>query len=173
MKPVDFTREEITQEYRDRFWSKVDVRGPDDCWEFTGGRLPSGYGHFSVIIKGRKRSVKAHRLAYILEYGCIPDNLFALHRCDNPSCCNPSHIWPGTPLDNMQDMHRKRRGIYGERHHRHKLTQSQVDEIRRSYIPRHPELGYKPLAVKYGVYHGTIARVVRGEFWQYSYHDVR
>lgn len=165
MKPNHFTRDDIPERFRIRFWERVDVRGPDDCWNWTGA-IAAGYGQYSIRIdRHRVRGFKANRFAYVMEHGETPGDLFVLHSCDNPICCNPRHLWPGTPLDNMNDMHAKRRGNYGERHHKSKLTLDQVAEIRESYIPRHPEYGQRALARKFGVYHGTIGRIIRGEFW--------
>ena len=90
----------------DRFWSKVDRSGgPDACWPFLRGKNPRGYGRFRL--NGRNRS--AHCVAYFLTHGEWPSP-HGLHTCDNPPCCNPCHIFPGTHADNAADRERKGRG---------------------------------------------------------------
>jgi hypothetical protein len=88
-----------------RFWSRVAVRQPSDCWEWTGCRTALGYGRFGI----GKRVVKAHRRAWELVNGAIPDGLWVLHKCDNPPCVNPSHLWLGTDAENQHDMSAKGR----------------------------------------------------------------
>ena len=88
-----------------RFWEKVDVRGPDECWEWHGCRFLPGYGHLGRW--GDEWSVYAHRVAFEIANDGIPDGLFICHNCDNPPCCNPAHLWAGTAKDNIQDSIRK------------------------------------------------------------------
>jgi hypothetical protein len=78
------------------------VPGPlgDDCWLFLGGRNNSGYGQ----IWYRSEVHGAHRISWKLHRGPIPEGMWVLHRCDRPACCNPSHLWLGTALDNVRDM---------------------------------------------------------------------
>lgn len=91
-----------------RFWRKVKRGPPDECWPWTGRRGGRGYG--------RVGSCGAHRLAWELTNGAIPAGLWVLHRCDNPPCVNPSHLWLGTHADNMADMRAKGRSARGDRH---------------------------------------------------------
>lgn len=103
-----------------RFWAKVDRRGPDECWPWTADRKARGYGRF--MLDGKVRN--ASRVAYELLVGPIPEGLFVCHRCDNPPCVNPAHLFVATHLENNADMRRKGRGPNV------KLTEAQVIEIR-------------------------------------------
>lgn len=124
----------------DRFWPKVNKNGsvPEHCpelgacWEWTATKLPGGYGNFSSAITSHKE-VRAHRFSYELAYGPIPKGLNVLHRCDNPACVNPDHLFLGTHKDNADDMVSKGRNAKGEMLPQHKLTESDVLYIRRRY----------------------------------------
>ncbi len=91
-----------------RFWSKVDKRGPDECWPWVGTRT-AGYG----ILYTKGRGVRASRISWSLANGCtFPHGRIACHTCDNPGCVNPAHIWAGTPKENCHDMLAKGRSHY-------------------------------------------------------------
>ena len=98
----------FTPEGRDRFWRRVEKRGNDECWPWLGHRT-GGYGTVDFFIEGKSRSMKAHRVAYFLHTEEDPREMGVCHRCDNPSCCNPSHFFLGTHDDNMADKARKGR----------------------------------------------------------------
>jgi hypothetical protein len=148
---------------QERFWLRVDVRGPDDCWLWKGAPYANnGYGAFKV---SGKRFL-AHRLAWEFMRGPIPYNLFICHHCDNPLCVNPAHLFLGTHADNMRDMRTKGRWspLTGERSGRSKLTQEQVRTIRATYIPR--ETPSRKLAAQYGVDKATILAIVHRDSWK-------
>jgi hypothetical protein len=149
------------QTIEERFWSKVDKRGPDECWEWTAGRPDGKYGRFFWYGK----QTPAHRCAWESVNGSIPDGKDILHSCDNPPCCNPSHLRPGTNLENVHDRDNKGRGarLFGERNPRHKLRLEQVIEIRERYIPR--KTSEEKLAKEYGVGREAISKIIRGENW--------
>ena len=93
------------------FWTMIDKKESWECWPFKGCILQSGYGSFWF----RGGPVRAHRFAYVsFHQRNIPDGLQVLHRCDNPKCCNPYHLFLGTPSDNMMDMVAKGRGRNGK-----------------------------------------------------------
>lgn len=117
-----------------RLWSKVAITAnPDKCWEWQGCVSEFGYGEIGKA-KGKGFSL-THRVAYELAYGAIPDGLWVLHKCDNPPCCNPAHLFLGTDLDNMRDKVKKGRQSFskGEKSGRSKLTDEKVLYIRERF----------------------------------------
>lgn len=120
----------------DRFWEKVDKRGHDECWGWNGSKSSHGYGQLRI----NDRLNMAHRFSYELHNGPIPDGLDVLHKCDNPPCCNPNHLFVGTAKDNTADMLAKGRGSKppvskrkGEKHPLAVFTNAQVRELRRQF----------------------------------------
>lgn len=90
----------------ERFWSLIDRSGGiDACWIWTASLRTTGYGQFYY----EETVQAAHRVAWKIVNGSIPDGLYVLHKCDNPVCCNPTHLFVGTPKDNVEDMMRKGR----------------------------------------------------------------
>lgn len=95
----------------DRFWSMVD-KG-DDCWVWTGSVNKKGYGQ--IATKRGCRPLQAHRLSFEMHFGQVPDGLMVLHRCDNPPCVRPEHLFTGTAKENTEDMIRKGRGHWQQK----------------------------------------------------------
>ena len=126
-------------DWEERFWSRVDKRGANECWEYRGARNNIGYG--SVVTP--YGTAVAHRVAWFLMNGGIEVKAPAdksvselvLHKCDNRSCCNPNHLFLGTQSDNMTDMYCKgRHHVYrGSTHANSKLSDSAAAEVRRYY----------------------------------------
>lgn len=110
----------------DRFWPKV--QKSDHCWEWTGYRMPNGYGQ---ILGMHRKRIPAHRAAWIVTHGVEPPrNIDVCHSCDNRSCVRPDHLFLGSRLDNVRDAMRKGRHAKGERSGPAKLTAGAVLEIR-------------------------------------------
>jgi hypothetical protein len=91
----------------ERFWIKVDTGGI--CWEWLGGKNPKGYGHLNREINGRNLPIRAHRFSWMIHYGEIPEGMCVCHKCDNPGCVRPEHLFLGTISDNGKDAWRKGR----------------------------------------------------------------
>ena len=143
----------------ERFWEKVNIGKPEDCWEWLAGKNDDGYGNFV-----NKKAYKAHRMAWILTNGEIPDELCVCHKCDNRSCCNPSHLFLGTKAENSRDRNIKGRQAWGERNGPAKLSIKEVEEIRRLYATGH--YSQRELAKIYGVNHNTIGSAYNRETWK-------
>ena len=94
-----------------RFSERVDFEIGSPCFEWVASRCSSGYGTLTLKVLGRQKTMQAHRLAYLLYYGELPDDLSILHACDNRVCVNPAHLRPGTHSDNAIDRESKGRGV--------------------------------------------------------------
>lgn len=114
----------------ERFWAKVDVQGPNDCWPWKGKVNAAGYGY--ICTGGRKKSL-THRVSYKIANGSIPKGLFICHHCDNPPCCNPLHLFAGNNSDNQRDALMKGRRPW--RIFRAALRLESAEEIRNNRKP--------------------------------------
>jgi hypothetical protein len=146
----------------ERFWERVDVAGPDDCWEWKLSCFESGYGQWKV----KPKNLRVHRVAYELSKGEIPDGLYVCHTCDNPPCCNPNHLWLGSNTDNQRDCIEKGRKVSptGEGHGMAKLTAENVASIRAA----HPRNTTRSLALRFDVSQSQIRRIVTRTNWSES-----
>jgi HNH endonuclease len=154
-----------TQSLESRFWSKVNKT--DGCWLWTGATTNGGYG----VIRGAGRGsklIRANRLSWELEHGIDAGDKDVCHTCDNPKCVRPDHLFVGYASDNVRDMVNKGRAgggtPPGEAHHRAKLTESAVRQIRSRYAAGRD--GLQTIAHDHGVSKKTIFNVVHGLIWR-------
>lgn len=147
----------------ERLAKKTKLNPETGCIEWTAkARANGGYGTLCV---GRAGQIRAHRAAWVLKNGPIPSGLYVCHSCDNPLCCNVSHLFLGTPKQNMADKEAKGRGTkppvhFGEKHHNTKITAAQMQEIRISPDTLHE------IAARYGVSSKTVWRIKKGLTWR-------
>lgn len=142
-----------------RFWAKVDRRGDDECWPWLAMRDRDGYGKFGL---SAGRMVPAHRVALALNVGVIAADEQACHRCDNPPCCNPRHLFAGSIADNAADRNAKGRQPRGARHGMHKLSDADVIEVRSLLAAG---LSQTAIAARFGVKQPTISDIKTGRKW--------
>lgn len=147
----------------DRLLAKVRT-SESGCWEFTGGRAAKGYG--VIYSHDHRRNIPAHRASWYVHRGDIPSGMFVCHKCDNPPCVNPDHLFVGTPADNVRDMVRKNRHppqCRGPNKFAAKLDEDQVREIRRrASAGDHP----RKLAAEFGVHVVNIRHIIKGRTWK-------
>lgn len=147
------------QDVGKRFWSYVDIKSPDECWEWIGAVSRMGYGVFGH----RHDYIPAHRMAWELSYGPIPNDMCVCHECDNKKCENPDHLFLGTLADNMADKVKKGRQSRGESSGNAKLTDSQILEIRELSKTHTP----KQLATMFNVNTSHIWRITSRVSWKH------
>jgi hypothetical protein len=143
-----------------RFWAKVNVAGPDECWVWIAARNTRGYGTF----RWEGRTASAHRVSYEIHNGSIPEGMSICHTCDNRWCVNPAHLFLGTHAQNMADMKSKNRAVghMGEKHPSAKLTDDDVRAIRTDTSST-----LKELAARYGVSFGLIGHIRHRRNWSH------
>jgi hypothetical protein len=144
---------------QDAFWKEVASKEIESCWNWTGYILKSGYGQIKIDYI----NYRSHRIAYYLTYDIDPVNRFVCHSCDNPRCCNPNHLFLGTPLDNSTDMVLKERVAHqkGEKHGQAKLTEAQV-----YFILKSSETPTK-LAPRFGISPSLVSKIRHRKVWKH------
>lgn len=148
------------QEIETRFWEKIDVGDPEKCWNWIAGTQSKGYGSFGI---GNGKTALAHRVAYELENGEIPEGQCVMHNCDNRLCCNPNHLDVGTIADNNLDMVEKGRQASGMKNGMSKLTNEQVITMRSDYQAK--EKTIKEFAEEYNIHYSTARKAIHGKTW--------
>lgn len=150
-----------TQE--ERFWEKVDVRGPDECWPWTAAVNEHGYGVMHETGKRGGPALKAHRYSAELA-GMDIVGRAVLHSCDNPPCVNPAHLRPGTQAENSRDMAERGRSTRGERSSNAKLTETDVREIRSR---REAGVMLHVIAEEFGTTKANVDHIVKRRSWKH------
>lgn len=144
---------------KQRFWQKVDRRGPDECWLWLAFIDPRGYGRIfskDTSAPGGTANTYAHRYAYESEVGPITAGHVVRHTCGQKACCNPAHLYLATYSELSQSVMRKRAGIS------YKLTFEQMADIRAAYLAG--EVTTSQLAAQYNVTQETIRKVLRSDY---------
>lgn len=164
----------IKQSDIERFWNCVDKKSESECWVWKKSLSQRGYGKFQAAGKG----LYAHRFSIVVSGIEIPDGMFSCHKCDNPPCCNPKHLFIGSPSDNQRDMALKGRSCKGEKNpsrihpdlfrgennHGHKLTEKIVSQLRSN-----PPIGLNmnSEALKYSVSPSVLREAIIGTTWKH------
>jgi len=144
----------------ERFWSRVNKNTKNGCWEWVARLNPDGYGEFDCDNRG----YRAHRLSWFFKFGEIEKGLNVCHKCDNPKCVNPDHLFLGTQKENVMDMLSKnrQRSHKGTKNNKARLNEEKVSEIKRL---RRSGLQYKEIADKFGVSVGCVSHILNGRHW--------
>lgn len=160
----------VTQDYlsraSERFASKCKING--ECLEWMAARIPAGYGKFVVATGGKSSYIYAHRFAYWLKHRANIIGLCVCHKCDNPSCVNPDHLFLGTMAENMQDRDRKGRSGWitnpGRLIVSKKLSENDIYAIRKMLAANYK---HRVVARIFGVARSTISDINNGATWRH------
>jgi len=136
-----------------RFWDNVDIKSDNECWEWQGSKTKAGYGN----ILWNNEIHYAHRLSLEFTGEVIPPRYHACHKCDNPSCVNPNHLFVGSPRENMLDKVSKGRQVFGEKHPNAILTNAEIIIIRQM---AEDGVFFSDISKIFGVSESHISRIV-------------
>lgn len=155
---------------------------PDQCWNWPMSKTKKGYGQLTYKSSGKPKLAYAHRASYVISYGGIPEGMYICHKCDNPACFNPNHLFAGTAKQNSEDMARKKRSKIGKKYplgDRH-WTRTKPDNVFRGskngmaklreediYEIRTSKCTLKQLAEKFGVTDAAISCVRQMKTWKH------
>ena len=174
--------EHFTEKDKIRFLSHLDVKGGNDCWNWKGSLIQTGYGNFSLYVEGTRRWICAHRASYLINKGNILDGLVVMHSCNNKLCSNPNHLSVGTYKENSQgalrdgryrtgkdhwtqDLTKIRFRSRGEKSGLAKLTSKQVEEIKNLF--KETEISAINLAKQFGISRTHVYQLLRGTRWKH------
>lgn len=141
-----------------QFWLRVDKPLGWDCWIWTGCKNKAGYGRM-FLRSIKTRSITTHRFSYLISKGVIPEGMLVCHRCDNPSCVNPNHLFLGTHRDNVRDCMEK--GRRRKTPPNAKINQKLAVCIRNEY----PHINQRELCKKYSLSTASISRIINFKAW--------
>jgi hypothetical protein len=144
-----------------RFWGYVDIKDKENCWNWMGHRSNKGYG------ETRDRRGKIHaasRVAYEIAFGIFNKSLLVCHKCDNPMCCNPDHLFLGTSVDNNSDMANKNRSAYGSKNGNSKLTEEDVKKIK--VLLREGVYSCKEIFTLFNISKSTLYNIRNNKIWK-------
>lgn len=146
-----------------KLWPRIRI-DENGCWLWQAGKDKDGYGRLQWRRRDGKTERRAHRIAWILSFGEIPEGMMILHKCDVPGCCNPIHLRLGNALDNSNDMIQKGRsmGPRGELSGHSKLTDADVIEIRRLHKTG---ITQRAIALQFPVGYKAVNKIVHGQRW--------
>ncbi|MCH7510215.1 MAG: HNH endonuclease [Proteobacteria bacterium] len=164
MTDKNLTRREFLEKTVGRFWSKVDRSEVDGCWLWQGTLASPNdcgqrYGTFEFSESGKRVYFRAHRFAWMVCNGRIPDGKVIMHICDVSLCVNPAHLRAATHAENIADRDMKGRTARGEQQGASKLTESQAQFIKRSSKPT------QLLANRFGIHYTTVMKIKQGLTW--------
>lgn len=146
----------------EKFWSHVAVAGPDECWLWTASKSRLGYGRAYY----EDKHTEAHRVSWAIHFGSIPTSINVCHKCDNPACINPAHLFLGTDKENMADKYKKGRANHpkGEAVASSVLTEDAVRLIRHLATTGEPRWS---LSLQFGVSAVTIGNIINRKTWKH------
>lgn len=156
-----------------RFWSKVDIKSSNECWNWIGTLDAGGYGKL-YMSHPKPTTLMAHRVSYFIHNNNrLPDNKIVMHTCDNPSCVNPDHLKMGTQKDNVLDCVKKDRRSPQDGENNHRAILSNDDALKIKDLYQTGKYNHRELGDMFGVHGGTISNIVQGKTWTDVVGDIK